>query len=192
MKKGKLMSEAAVQALSVHHSDGQGQPVFFTGIVSAGMKKNVSYNMKLTLDPLYGAVENAHCECGAGEGPCGTCKHIVAVLLVLVKFVETGDLEVIRSCTEELQSFKRPTKLHSGRPVRAEELGKTLADDGQDDPRPLHLRDNAASMDYVRNATVNFAALSGMDVAWRYAFPSADIQEAMKDHQYLERPFCQY
>jgi uncharacterized Zn finger protein len=50
----------------------------------------------------------------SGEGPCGTCKHIVAVLLVLVKFVETGDLEVIRSCTEELQSFKRPTKLHSG------------------------------------------------------------------------------
>ena len=64
MKKGKLMSEAAVQALSFHRSD-EG-PVFFTGIVAAGMKKNTSYNAKLTLDPKYGAVQNAHCECGAG------------------------------------------------------------------------------------------------------------------------------
>jgi hypothetical protein len=64
MKKGKLMSEAAVQALSVHRT--QGQPVFFTGIVQAGMKKNTSYNIKLTLNAQYGAVENAHCECGAG------------------------------------------------------------------------------------------------------------------------------
>ena len=51
MKKGKLMSEAAVQALSFHRSD-EG-PVFFTGIVAAGMKKNTSYNAKLTLDPKY-------------------------------------------------------------------------------------------------------------------------------------------
>jgi hypothetical protein len=70
MKKGKLMSEAAVQALSVHRNDeaahAQAQPVFFTGIVGAAMKKHVSYNMKLTLNAQYGAVENAHCECGAG------------------------------------------------------------------------------------------------------------------------------
>jgi hypothetical protein len=126
-----------------------------------------------------------------GEGPTGSCKHVVAVLLILVKFAETGDLGVIRSCTEELQSFKKPTELHSGRPVRAEELGKGLAQDGEDDPRPVHLRNNAASMDYVRNA-VNFAFHSGMDVAWRYAFPSASLQEAMKDHDYLARPYCQY
>ena len=49
------MSEAAVQALSFHRSD-EG-PVFFTGIVAAGMKKNTSYNAKLTLDPKYGAVQ---------------------------------------------------------------------------------------------------------------------------------------
>jgi hypothetical protein len=67
-----------------------------------------------------------------------------------------------------------------------------LAEDGQDDPRPLHLRNNAASMDYVKNATVNFACQSGMDVTWQYAFPRANIQVAMKDHDYLARPFCHF
>jgi hypothetical protein len=68
MKKGKMMSEAAVQALSVHRNkdEAKGYPVFFTGIVGAAMKKHVSYNMKLTLNAQYGAVKNAHCECGAG------------------------------------------------------------------------------------------------------------------------------
>jgi len=109
---------------------------------------------------------------------------------VLVKVVETGELDVIRSCTEELQSFKRPAKLHSGRPVRAEELGKGLKED--DDPRPPHLRKNPAATDYVRNATVNFVARSGIDVSWRYAFPRANQQEAMWDHYYLAQPYCQY
>lgn len=76
--------------------------------------------------------------------------------------------------------------------MRAEELGKGLAEDGRDDPRPFHLRNNASSMDYVRNATVNFCSRSGMDVSWRYAFPRADIQTAMKDHDYMAHPYCQY
>jgi hypothetical protein len=50
----------------------------------------------------------------------------VAVLLVLVTFVETGDLDVILSCTESLQTFKRPTKLHSGELVAAATFIKFL------------------------------------------------------------------
>jgi hypothetical protein len=209
MKKGEKMAKEAVEALSIY--EDQGGRLFFTGIVTAEMKKSISYSLKFVLRhdtgnyklvfPIMfslknctvtclGDIENAHCECPAGEGPTSSCKHVVASLLVLAQFAATGSLAVLKSCTEQLQTFKRPTKIHQGRPVRAEELGKGVKED--DDPRPDHLRGRASIMDTVYNATVNFASHSGMDIAWRYAFPAANLQEAMVDHHYLEAPFGQY
>jgi hypothetical protein len=115
---------------------------------------------------------------------------VVASLLVLCQFAATGSLAVLKSCTEQLQTFKRPTKIHQSRPVLAEELGRGVKED--DDPRPAHLRGHASIMDTVYNATVNFASQSGMDITWRYAFPAANLQEAMVDPHYLEAPFGQY
>jgi hypothetical protein len=105
MKKGKKMAKEAVLALSFSgggHNGDDDDTVFFTGIV---------------------AVEMSHCECPAERGPHSTCNHIVCVLLVLVRFVVTGDLSFVKSCTEELQTFKKPGKLYSGAPVPAEKMG---------------------------------------------------------------------
>ena len=77
------------------------------------MKKKVSYNFKLRLD-TDGNVVNSHCECPAGKGPHGTCKHAAAVLLMLAAFAADKKLLVSRSCTEQLQTFHKPKRLHDG------------------------------------------------------------------------------
>ena len=160
------------------------------GIVNAAMKKSVSYNIKLVIEE-NGEVQNSHCECPAGVGPHGTCKHLTAVLLVLSIFVQSGDLKVLKSCTETLQSFQRPRKIHSGSPVKAENIGSGLSA-LDDDPRPHIFRNRPSFQDEVRNKTVNFVFQSGLDITMRYTFQKADINIAVNDHDYLEKPFTDY
>ena len=62
-----------------------------------------------------GELVNSHCECPGGKGPNGTCKHIAAVCLMLVRLKERGELATSKSCTEELQTFHRPSKTHTGK-----------------------------------------------------------------------------
>ncbi|KAH3815048.1 hypothetical protein DPMN_143567 [Dreissena polymorpha] len=53
----------------------------------------------------HGFVHDAQCECGAGEGPFGHCKHVGTVLYFSVKCVQSGEVKVESSFTEQLQSF---------------------------------------------------------------------------------------
>jgi hypothetical protein len=113
-------------------------PVFFSGIVGAEMKKNTSYNLKLVLQQT-GEISHSHCECAVGKGPHSTCKHVVSVCRLLAHFRDTGEFLVAKSCTDELQMFKKPVKLHSGSPKRAEDIGRGVPKK-DDDPRPLKYR----------------------------------------------------
>lgn len=189
------MAEANVDALSFFHDKDEKQ-YFFTAIVSAEMR-NKAYFVKLRTDES-GEVLNSEDDCPAGMGPTATCKHVVAVLKVLISFVSDGILAVSGSCTDQLQTFKRPRKPHTGGPVPAEHLGKkTYNVKKDDDPRPMKYRNRPSYNDELYNATVNFAATSGVDVSWRYAFdaeryPRADLHEAQYDHYYLKDPFCKY
>ena len=56
---------------------------------------------------------------------------------MLAKFVKDGTLSVQLSCTSQLQSFKKPSKVHRGAPVLAETMGKGAPDY---DPRPVQFR----------------------------------------------------
>ena len=188
MKKGELMAESSVEAVSLFQ-DTQ-KICFFSGIVNAAMKKNVAYNIKVSVNE-NGEIRNSHCECPAGLGPHGTCKHITAVLLVLSVFVKDGELNVSKSCTETLQTFQRPKKIHKGSPVKAENLGKGLKS-FEDDPRPVAFRNRQSFQDDIRNKTVNFVFQSGLDLAMRYTFSKANIAAAAEDHSYLKRPFTEY
>lgn len=114
------MMKNAVCAISFFQSETRRG--FFMGIVNAAMKKNVSYNIKLLVES-HGEVQNSLCDCPAGDGPHATCKHVVATLLVISHFVKSGELYITKSCTETLQTFQRPRVLHSGSPVKAENLG---------------------------------------------------------------------
>ena len=60
------------------------------------------------------------------------------------------------------------------------------------DPRPAKWRKMEGYNSMVRNATVNYIFMSKKDLAIRYTWPKANLQEAMKDHHYLQRPFAEY
>lgn len=55
---------------------------------------------------------NTECECTAGKGPNGTCKHVAAVMLLLVQFLvsDSGELMIQKTCTESLQIFHQSRK----------------------------------------------------------------------------------
>jgi hypothetical protein len=68
MKKGFLMAQdEAISALSVLQCSEQGV-CFFTGIVSASMKKRVEYSIKFVISTINGEITHSHCECPGGEG----------------------------------------------------------------------------------------------------------------------------
>jgi hypothetical protein len=145
-KPGSATASAAVDTAgtgsagtaSAATATSETMPVFFSGIVGSEMKKNTSYNLKLVLQQT-GEISHSHCECAVGKGPHSTCKHVVSVCQLLAHFRDTGEFLVAKSCTDELQMFKKPVKLHSGSPKRAEDIGRGVPKK-DDDPRPLKYR----------------------------------------------------
>ncbi len=77
------------------------------------MKKKVHYSFKMKINQ-HGELVNCHCECPAGKGPAGTCKHVAAVALMLTEFKSSGKLQTTVSCTEQLQTFHQPLRKHTG------------------------------------------------------------------------------
>ena len=128
---------------------------------------------------------NSHCECPAGSGHTATCKHIVGVLLMLAQFVSSGTLAVQLTCTEKIQSFKKPSKVHGGSPVRAEKLGRGAPDF---DPRPEEYRNLPNYSAIVRNAIINYCANTGEDITMRYAYRKADVRMIVQEHDYMKDP----
>ena len=150
--------------------------LYISGIVEAEMQ-NLTYCLKLAIDATMGEVLQAHCECPAGRGPTSTCKHVVSVLLSLTKFALEGVLEVQQSCTDVLQSFKKPRKPHKGAPVTTDNLGKGPKYDWDHDPRPEKYRKWAKEQgpSHIYNLTNNFVYQSGRsDIADEIMHGAAD------------------
>ena len=199
IERGEKIVEDCILALSffldeASDEDGSNSLLYLTGIVNAEMR-NATYNMKLVIDGETAEIFNCHCECPAGTGPTGTCKHVVAVLLAIVNFSEDSNaLQVKLSCTEELQTFKKPKRPHQGSPVRAKDIGKQRTHTygtGDDDPRPLKYRNMPGKAERVYNATINFCAETGMDIAMKYAYPKANLTAAEFHHDYLKDPLVE-
>ena len=166
--------------------------LFVTSIVKAAMKKKVSYNVKLIIEKSNIQIKNSHCECPSGKGPHSSCKHVAASLLVIEKFANSGILNVSKSCTETLQSFNTPKKMHKGGAMTIEKICGQKSEEDDDDPRPKHFRNNPNVMSHLQNLTTNFALRSGIDVSWRYVFPKASLVSASHDHDYLNEKFPIY
>lgn len=183
--------EDSVQALSMFKSPAEIAPVcFFIGLVNASMKKNTAYNLKFVVGAETGEIKTSNCECPAGIGPHGTCKHIVSSLLLLSDFKRSGVLKVLKSCTETLQTFHKPRQYHKGSPKKAADFKGIRP---VDDPRPSHLRNLPGYNDFVNNQAINFVYQSKLDIGLRYRGLPADLQTAANhDHNYLQKPFVQY
>ena len=154
LKKGALMAKDNIVAVS-YLKDSLNSLIFFTGIVSAAMKKKVQYSVKFILNTLNGEVQNSHCECPAGMGPHGTCKHIIASLMAVSDFSINKNLTMQQCCTSELQTFHHPKKIHHGSPVKAEQMGRGLAEE-DDDPRPKKFR-NLPGIYHVLNLSLGYS-----------------------------------
>jgi len=192
IEKGINLTESGcVKACSVQITQ---KDIYLTGIVAAAMKKKISYNYKLRLDGQSGDIINSHCECPAGKGPHGTCKHIASVVLLLAQFVQEGHLNIAKSCTEQLQSFHRPQKFHTGSPIKAPQIPmrKRSAAGEDDDPRPEKLRNMPGYDDFFRNTMINYEAETNHGLGMRFLMEKADLQEAMHDHTYTKIPFGRF
>ncbi|CAG2203849.1 unnamed protein product [Mytilus edulis] len=192
LEKGKKMFEShRILACSFYQS---GQNTFLSGIVGAAMRHKVTYNYKIKIDRCTGEPLNSHCECPAGKGPHGTCKHIAAVMMMLMHFIQTGDVQVEKCCTENLQTFHKPKAFYNGSPVKTQNIPskRKHLDSILDDPRPAKFQNLKGYNDHVRNSLINFCSTSSMDISLRYIYPKADLQNAVHDHDYLERPFAEY
>jgi hypothetical protein len=75
----------------------------------------VTYNYKIRVNRATGQPLNLQCECPAGKGPHGTCKHIAAVFLMILHFINTGDVQVEKCCTDNLQTFHKPNAFYNGK-----------------------------------------------------------------------------
>ncbi|CAM1154303.1 Uncharacterised protein r2_g4267 [Pycnogonum litorale] len=184
VKGEKLANSGYVSAISFAENASS---YFFTGIVRAAMKKKVTYNFKLKLSQ-NGEIMNSHCECPGGKGPHGTCKHIAAVVMVIMKFKVEGILQVPGSCTDVIQQFHKPKKLHTSSPMKATDMLLAKIED----PRAKEDRNKAGYNDYVRSVTINYCSYSNKDIVLRYLYPEADLQTAAADHDYFNKPWTEY
>lgn len=72
---------------------------FITAQVWAEMKKTVAYKVDLSFD-VNGVVDEAQCECGAGQGPGAHCKHVQVILFSLLKLNKDGSTLTELTCTQ--------------------------------------------------------------------------------------------
>ncbi|XP_062603717.1 uncharacterized protein LOC134265512 [Saccostrea cucullata] len=151
----------------------------------------VSYIYKIKLDKKSGDPVNTHCECPAGKGPHGSCKHIAAVLLMIKEFTESRELRLGKSCTDTLMMFTKPKSSYD---VKAENLPtkRKLAADFLSDPRPEKRRNCPGYNDYVQSIVTNYCSQSSNDISFRYMYGKANIQAAVKDHDYCQLPFTEH
>ncbi|CAB4060680.1 unnamed protein product [Lepeophtheirus salmonis] len=141
---------------------------------------------KHTSTLFSGKVVNSHCECVAGIGLHGTCKHVGSAFLIIENCVSNGILYISKSSTETLQTFKRPTKLYVGEPVVPEKTISGVNND--DDSRPERFRNRPEFVDEFKMTILN----SQLITSWKYSSGSASLKTAILDHEYLAQSFIYY
>ncbi|XP_052790029.1 uncharacterized protein LOC128224265 [Mya arenaria] len=158
---------------------------FVRGACKAEMRKKVNYVVDISLHK-NGYIHEAQCECGAGEGPFGHCKHIRTMIYACCKFVKDGEFKVETTCTEKLQSFHKAKK-HTGSPLKARDLnlgGADICDIKDFDPRPQKFRKVDGYQDYFHNICMNFRGISKTPIF--QTFSPANIRAISNDHDYFE------
>ncbi|KAJ8301832.1 hypothetical protein KUTeg_020819 [Tegillarca granosa] len=82
----------------------------------------------------------------------------------------------------------------NGSPVKVKNIPskKKFSDKLLEDPRPNKYRNMSGYKDFVRNAVTNYCSNTSKDIAFRYLYEKADIESAVRDHDYLDVPFSEY
>ena len=153
---------------------------FIRGEVRVEMKKSVSYCVDVHVKD-GGFIAEAQCQCTAWVGPSAHCKHVSSVICALLDFSKTRSVKREVTCTDVLQTFKRPKNVHTGSPVKACDTVKGTP--AICDPRPPQNYNDPAHPDYVRNLTINY--MFSPKVPSMQTIAPANMRAADLDHDYL-------
>ena len=156
--------------------------------VRAEMKKTVTYDTDIQLDSS-GTIIASQCDCTAGLGPEAHCKHIRTVLYGLLQLTSNGYIHVELSCTDQLQSFHRPKKIHTGSPVKAENL-KVVKNTSNIIFDPMEGFADETDEEYairVRNLSINYASHSKDRIPLLQTYMPANPVAIDNDHSYMGR-----
>ncbi|XP_041366048.1 uncharacterized protein LOC121381032 isoform X1 [Gigantopelta aegis] len=150
-----LYKERFLRCLRVAHDE---QMLFVSSTVWAEMRKSTSYKVDVSLNS-DGVIQEAQCECGAGQGPAAHCKHVATVVFALTNFCQTGEILTELTCTQVLQTFHK-SKVFKGSPLKSSQLQAIRSTSKEPaqlvyDPRPVHLRNRIESRSIFRNACLN-------------------------------------
>ncbi|XP_069110247.1 uncharacterized protein [Argopecten irradians] len=151
----------------------------------AEYRKGVTYDVDVQFDK-NGSIQQAQCDCPAGEGPGAHCKHVCVVLYASVMFQKHRDVKIEETCTQKLQSFHK-AKRFIGSPLKAQDINMPGADEFTNldfDPRPEHLRNDPGYEDNFRNKCLNFSGISKMPIF--QLFKPANAFAVAHDHDYLK------
>ena len=85
------------------------------------MKQDTVYHLQLVLEKKDGTILSASCQCPAGAGPRGSCKHLAALCYALQYFVVVGFVKDFQSCTDMLQTWNQTRKSRVP-PARADDI----------------------------------------------------------------------
>lgn len=115
------------------------------------MKKDIQYKICLSVAKATADISSASCQCPAGKGPHGSCKHIAALAYALEDYSRLKLYET--SCTSVLQRWNQPRKRHLD-PVCVSEIDFSNLEHGKVkrkladmlyDPRPARLQQTLES-----------------------------------------------
>lgn len=73
-----------------------------------------------------GEIELSSCDCPVGQSNNAHCKHIVIVLIALLKWRIDKSAILATTCTENLQTFHKPKSKYTGSPVKADKFKKVI------------------------------------------------------------------
>ena len=168
----------------------ESEHVFLKAVVYPEMKRTVLYNVEVRLSD--GDISYTRCECAAGHGPHGICKHVTAVLFMLHHFGEEGKWLLEKSCTELPQQWHRRGKgriLAPDDPVTLDAYQKRGAS-VLFDPRPQHLRGNSAvKRQRVQMRVIGFCSQRSEKLAICGMLEGeVNVPAFHKDHNYLKLP----
>ena len=131
-------------------------------------------------------LKNLKCECAAGQGPNGHCKHIQAVVYACCVFNKSGKIHVELACTEKLWSFHK-IKRHMGSPLKVKDLNKPGCDEVSNiqdfEPRPERYRNSSSYQAYFQNTCLNFKGISKTPIF--QLFLPANALAVAHDNDYL-------
>lgn len=135
-------------------------------------------------------IAHAQCECPAGIGPHGSCKHIAALSYTLADFCRRGELPEFLTCTDQLQQWNR-TRGRRVEPIPVDQLGarrrelfpskRAAGSKVIFDPRPQSLREpDPIALEDLRCDLISLGMPCGL---LSILVPS--VQKVEHDHCYL-------